>query len=165
MALFEDLEYKLKQEFPKFKVVEKENSQLMKFFNFFAKLWNPYFMRSYTTVLGYTVYMPASFINTVAGYDILRHEAVHMRQFKKWNILQTISYAILPIGPSFRAYWEYQGYVESMRVRHELGWGLSDTYIEDIVGQFTGPAYLFMWPFGGMLRKKFQAERSKILGQ
>jgi hypothetical protein len=163
MTLFEQCVEQLKTEFSKFQLVEKEDSKLMKFLNFFIKLWNPDFMERYTMVLGYKVYMPPGQRNTLQGYEILRHEAVHMRQFRKWWLLQTISYGILPIGPAFRAYWEYQGYCESMKTRIELGWSVDDTYIDWVVSQFTGPAYLFMWPFKASLTKKFKAERAKLL--
>jgi hypothetical protein len=163
MTLFEQYVEKLKAEFPKFQLVEKEKSKLMAFLNFFIKLWNPRFMEDYTMVLGYKVYMPPAQRNTLQGYEILRHEAVHMRQVRKWWILQSISYGILPIGPSFRAYWEYKAYCESMRVRTELGWSVDDAYIDWLVSQFTGPAYLFMWPFKASLTKKFKAERTLLL--
>jgi hypothetical protein len=161
--LFDSYVLALQKEFPKFKLVQKENSKLMKFLNFFIKLWNPAFMEQFTTVLGYSVYMPISVRDTLVGYEVLRHEAVHMRQFKKWWLLQTISYGILPIGPSFRAYWEYQGYLENIKVRSELGWPMGDAYIDWLVSQFTGRAYLWMWPFKASLTKKFKAERARLL--
>ena len=163
-TLFQQYVTQLETEFPKFKLIEKENSKLMRVLNFFIKLWNPDFMDHFTMVLGYRIYMPPAQRNTAVGYEILRHEAVHMRQFKKFWLLQTISYGILPIGPSFRAYWEYQGYCESMKVRSELGWSVDDAYIDWLVSQFTGPAYLFMWPFKASLTKKFKAERTRLLG-
>jgi hypothetical protein len=163
MTLFEQCVEQLKIEFPKFQLIEKENSKLMKFLNFFIKLWNPDFMEQYTMVLGYKVYMPLVARDTLVGYEILRHEAVHMRQFKKWWLLQTISYSILSIGLSLRAYWEYKAYCESMKVRIELGWPVDDDYIDWVVSQFTGPAYSFMWPSKASLTAKFKAERTKLL--
>ena len=150
-------------EFPKFKLVEKEQSNFMKFLNFFVQLWNSEFLTKYTTVLGYKVYMPKAITDSDMGYEILRHEAVHMRQWRKWWILQPITYAILPIGPSFRAYWEFQGYVESMRALKFLGWPITDAYIEAIAKQFYGSAYLFMWPFPNHIRNKLKEARDKIL--
>ena len=161
---FDDYVVALQAEFPKFKIVEKETSGVMKFLNFFAKLWMPTFLTTITTVLGYTVYMPKAYIGTDSGYIILRHEAVHMRDFKKWWYLQTISYFIPPVGPSFKAVWEYRGYLETLRVRHELGWSTDDSIIDWLVSQFTTSAYLWMWPFKASLTKKFKAERDRLNG-
>lgn len=159
---FDDYAVALKQEFPKFKIVEKGSSGLMRFLNFFVKLWNPRFMTNMTTVLGTTVYMPQYLIGTDDGYVILRHEAIHMRDFKKWWMLMPITYFIPPAGPSMKAIWEFRGYKETLRVWHELGWRTDDAMIDWLVSQFTGPAYLWMWPFKASLTKKFKAERDRL---
>ena len=162
MTLFEQYIEQLKAEFSKFELVEKENSKLMKFLNFFARLWMPTFLTTVTTVLGYTVYMPKAQIGTDSGYVILRHEAVHMRDFKKWWYLQTITYFIPPAGPSMKAIWEFRGYMETLRVWHELGWSIDDEHIDWLVSQFTTSAYLWMWPFKASLTQKFKAERDRL---
>lgn len=161
---FSDYSAALKQEFPKFKIVEKETSGFMKFLNFFAKLWMPTFQTTVTTVIGTTVYMPKLLIGTMGGYVVLRHEAIHMRDSKKWWLLQPISYFIPPAGPSFKAIWEFRGYMETLRVHHELGWNTDDNFIEWLVSQFTSSAYLWMWPFKASLTKKFKAERDRLNG-
>lgn len=161
---FDDYVVTLKEEFPKFKIVEKEASGFMKFLNFFARLWSPTFLTNITTVVGYTVYMPKWLIGNDSGYIVLRHEAVHMRDLKKWWILQTISYFIPPLGPSFKAVWEYRGYKETLRVMHELGYNIDDKTIDWLVSQFTTSAYLWMWPFKSSLTKKFKAELDRLNG-
>jgi hypothetical protein len=159
---FDDYAIALQAEFPKFKLVEKETSGLMKFLNFFAKLWMPTFLTNVTTVMGNTVYMPKALIGTDSGYVILRHEAVHMRDFKKWWLLQPISYFILPAGPSFKAVWEFRAYKETLRVWHELGWRTDDAAIDWLVSQFTTRTYLWMWPFKASLTQRFKAERDRL---
>jgi hypothetical protein len=160
--LFDDYVIALQAEFPKFKIVEKKTSKLMQFFNFFAKLWTPTFLTNITTVIGTTVYMPKWLMSTDSGYVVLRHEAVHMRDTKKWSILMGITYFIPPVGPSMKAIWEFRGYMETLRVWHELGWYTNGQEIDWLVSQFTGPAYLWMWPFKASLTKKFRAEFDRL---
>lgn len=48
----------------------------------------------------------------VGDYDraVLRHETQHIRDQKRWSVLFLLSYFILPIGPSFKAFWEWRAY-------------------------------------------------------
>jgi len=138
---------KLEAEFPDFKVVVKDESKLMRLFGALLKWFNPEFMERFTTTLGYTIYVPKNIIGTEGGADILLHEAVHLRDSKKWKLLYYLSYVILPIGPSFRAIWELRAYTESMQIEYNKFGYVTDNTIDFIASQFTGPGYLFMFPF------------------
>jgi hypothetical protein len=153
----------LTQEIPGFKIVDKKTSKLMWFFNFFTRLWNPLFMERYTVTLGRTIYMPAWLIGTRSGYMVLRHEAVHLRDLIRWGPLYVISYLAPPIGPSFKAYWEYRGYVESMRVYFEIYGEVPDKTVDFWVEQFTSSTYLWMFPIAPMVRGWFKRDRDRIM--
>jgi hypothetical protein len=151
----------LRSEFPKLKIIPKSESKLMKLLAL-VMFWNPSFMDAFTVVFGNNVYMPQRIIGTDQGADILRHEAVHMRDSKKYHIFYALSYIILPIGPSGRAFWEFRGYKESMRAEYERYGRVFDQSIDFWVSQFTGPNYLFMFPFPKTVRKWFEKAREEI---
>jgi hypothetical protein len=122
-------------------------------------------MESFTVVFGTTVYMPRWMIGTDNGADILRHEAVHMRDSKKYHAFYLLSYIMLPIGPSGRAFWEYRGYCESMKAYYERHKEIPDWLIEFYVSQFTTSSYLWMFPFPKVVRHWFWKYRQKLLSQ
>lgn len=158
----------LKREFPRFKIIEKENSKFMNFLYvvFLMKYWNKDFMTKYTTTVYQTVYMPKNLIATNYAYQILRHEAIHMKDSKGWRALYFFpTYLfLLPIGLCMRAYWEYRAYVESMKVQFELTNTISSIFIDHIVSQFTTSSYLWMFPFPKTLKKLLNKEKQKIIG-
>lgn len=160
-----DLVDKLSKEFPGFKVVVKGDSKPMKFLNFFIRLWNPDYMKRYTTVFGKTVYMPKYLIGTDTGVEILRHEAVHIRDYQKWGPIFVLTYAFLPLPVVItgRAYWEFRGYVESMRAEYEQYGTVPDYSIDFYTRQFTSASYLWMFPFPKTVRGWFVKARNKIL--
>jgi len=153
---------KIQEEFPEFKVVEKGRSSLMRFFSLLLKPFNPDFMARYTVTWGSTVFMPKTIMGTEQGAEILLHEAVHMRDSKKWKFIYYLSYIILPIGPSFRAIWELRAYTESMQIEYnKLGY-VSDHTISFIASQFTGSSYLFMFPFPKTIAKILRRRADKM---
>jgi hypothetical protein len=165
MLTYDKIVFELKVEFPKFKIVQKDKSWLM-WFQYYAMLmflWNKVYMTDFITVFGNTVYMPLSFIGTKDGADVLRHERVHMRDSRGWmKIPYCISYIMLPIGPSGRAYWEFRAYVETMQACYDRYGFIPDDFIDFITDIFTGPKYLFMFPFPKTIRKWLLEARTKI---
>ena len=148
----------MREEFPHFKVIAKEDSRLMRFI--FAILlmryWNPYFMTHYTTTMFGKVYMPYVFIDTSAGYTILRHERIHLQDAARYPVFFELSYLfLLPFGITMRAFWEYRAYCESLRVVAEMQGFVCEHQVDDVVRQFAGPYYLWMLPFPGFLKRKF----------
>lgn len=148
----------IKREFPKFKLVNKADSRFMKLIDLFllvitfGKMRN--FMRTFTTTIGCTVYVPS-------GWDvrppkskmiILRHERIHMRQRARLGWWYSLSYLFLPlpaVWSYFRMRYEMEAYEESLRAVMEYYGApsftpaLRRTYIE----HFTGPEYFWTWPW------------------
>lgn len=149
----------IKKEFPKFEVVVKQESKLMKaiYILTFMRFWNPQFMGYFITVMFGKVYMPREFIGLPASVDVLRHELVHLRDMKKYPILFELSYILFPLPVIFtmRSFWEYRGYCESILAISDRYGYISKHTIEFFVAQFTGPSYLWMCPFPNFVRGKF----------
>lgn len=147
------------REFPKFQIIEKENSSWMRFLFTITmmRFWNPEFMSRYVTVMFGCVYMPKSYIGTSVGYEILRHERIHLRDAKNWPIFFELSYLFFPLPIIFtmRAFWEYRAYCESLLTEYERLGYVNHSSIEFYVSQFTGSFYLWMCPFPNFMRKCF----------
>lgn len=154
----------IKAEFPGFDVVVKSASKFMWFLYYcgLMRFWCPTYMTNFTTVFGQTVYMPEYLIGSDSGADVLRHERVHMRDSVKWTVWYWITYVMLPIGPSGRAYWELRGYKETMRCYYERNGNIPDSIIEFVAGQFTTSKYLWMWPFESHIHKILNRYRDEI---
>lgn len=159
---FSALDAALLQEFPKFKVVLKQDSWLMRAISAFllAVTFGKQhaFMTDFITTIGYTVYVPSTWpsMPQVAQMVILRHERVHMRQRAKYSMaLFTLLYVLLPLPGGlayFRAKFEKEAYAETLRAIADLYEdGLQQIQSEacraDMVSNFTGPSYFWMWPF------------------
>lgn len=72
-----------KKEVPDFDIQYKDSSRLMKFLNFFARIFNKEFMTRYTTTMNTTVYFPskAALLERQETYaEVLAHELVHMKE-------------------------------------------------------------------------------------
>ena len=75
---------------------------------------NRSFMREYWTTLGATIYYPTSVENPYEYPLILEHELVHVRQWRRWGLLFSISYLLLPLPFGlawFRWRWEREAYL------------------------------------------------------
>lgn len=162
---YRQLESSLKSKYKRFRVFPKEKSKLMRAIAWISKPFNKDFMSDYTTTIGYCVYMPESWIDTETGYQILRHEAIHVQDFDRTYWLPfVLSYTLLlPIVFTFRAYWEFRGYKESMRVELEETGSISDDTIAFIASQFTSSAYGWMCPFKKFITKKLEDARAELL--
>jgi hypothetical protein len=110
------------------------------------------YLQDYVTTIGRTIYVPAGWERRPLGdrYATLRHEAVHLRQFRRWGLVpMAIAYLLLPLP--FGLAWcrmrlEREAYEETLRVHHQQG-TLDAALREHIVRQFTSGAYGWMWPF------------------
>lgn len=152
----------LAAELPGFRVAYKDESRGQRALGRLVGLWNPHYLTRYTTVLGRTVWMPSRAWRAQRSprdlYLLLRHEAVHLRDMRRFPILFQLSYALLlPAVLTLRAVWELRAYDETVRATVELDGALSEEQLEYIVGCFTGPDYLFMFPFPKPLRRHFRA--------
>lgn len=135
------------KEFPKLHIIPYEDSW---FFRQLMKLgW-----RMGATTIWNTVYMDKEYIETQRGIDIMAHEIVHIRDQHKWHILFFLSYFMLPIGPSFKAYWEWRAYQQDLAIiwhqykrQGEYGLKIIEYYKGFVANQFIYQNYAWMLPF------------------
>ena len=118
------------------------------------------FMSEYVTTLGKRIYTPSNWERHPAGdrYLILRHEAVHVRQFKRltWPGM-TILYLLLPLPMGLaggRAWLEWQAYRETLVATWQLYGPAAAKGLEDhIAERFTSADYAWMWLPGRQVRR------------
>ena len=182
----EDLEKQIKKEFPKFEIIDKRDSKLMKLL---AKIlfFNKTFMTSYITVIGSKVYVPKlpwKKTNPFGAISVLSHEWVHMKDGKRLGFMFKFLYlfpqilaplallgfwnpwyflfalCILPLPAPWRTKFELRGYTISMAV----SWWLLDRRpdFDFYAKQFVGPAYYWMYPFEDYIRERLEEEFERI---
>ncbi|CAN5747727.1 hypothetical protein BH11MYX2_BH11MYX2_05170 [soil metagenome] len=160
MDRYETLVAKLRSELPGFRIVRKDQSQLHRAIHYaligltFGQMRT--YLDSYQTTIGQTIYVTSDWDEWTADrrYVTLRHEAVHLRQFRKYTLPgMALLYVLLPLPMGlawFRARFEMEAYAEGIRAAAEV-WGTDyparASYRSHIVGQFTGSSYGWMWPF------------------
>lgn len=161
---FVELVEKLRKEFPKLKFVPKTESVFCRFVDALLRMCTfgrmRSFLESYYTTIGCTVFLPKSFdkYSAQAKCIALRHEAVHLRQWRDLGYFgMTVTYLLLllPIGLALgRAFLEQEAYEETIRATADY-YGVDavrqELFKKSIVEQFTGPAYLWMWPFPAVI--------------
>ena len=157
----------MEKEFPKFKLIEKKDSPLMKAVDIFLKVITigkmKTFMTNFITTVGYKVYTPPEW-KEIDRIGVLRHERIHMRQMRHHGrIWFTLSYLFLwlPSGMAyFRKKYEQEAYEESMRYR-AVTYGIR--YIEDTafrevtINHFTSAQYFWTWPFRKSIEKWYDS--------
>ena len=165
----------LRAEFPGLRIVYKQDhawsQRIDKVLRALTLGGQSAYVSTYTTVLGRTLYLPASWDTRTdeSRYIPLRHEAVHLRQFQRIGVLgMTLIYGLplLPVGAAVgRAWIEWRAYQETLRAYADV-YGpkaaADPTLHAYIILQFTGPAYLFMWPFPRMLQRLIDDEVKDI---
>jgi hypothetical protein len=120
------------------------------------------FLTSYTTTLGRRIYVPDDWerYHPLDRYLILRHEAVHVRQFRRFTWPgMTLIYLLLPLPMGLaagRALIEWEAYRETLvatwQVKGEAA-ARDPALTDHIIARFTGPDYGWMWVFGGQVRR------------
>jgi hypothetical protein len=117
-----------------------------------------------TTVVGSTVWFPTQeYMDKALPWETLEHEWVHMKDARTFfsllpflpaainSILFGLVYfLVLPWPGCFRAWAELRAYRRSLELVKDEN---KAEAIEHYVKQFTGPSYLFMWPFPKHVRK------------
>lgn len=156
----------LEREFPGFRIMQKRDSALHRAIDRFLRVVTFGQMRSYMdsfqTTIGRTIYVTPDWDadDPDDRYVTLRHEAVHLAQFRRYTVPgMFVLYVLLPLPMGlawFRAHFEKQAYAEQLRAAAEV-WGpdhpRSARYRAYVIGQFTGAAYGWMWPFRGSLER------------
>jgi len=69
---------------------------------------------------------------------------------------------LLPLPSPVRAWAEFRGYTMSMAARYWRRGSIDWAYMRFVERKFTGPDYLFMWPFKGLVRRRLEKERLRI---
>jgi len=158
----------LAQELPGFGVGYKDEDGLQQRIGAVVRPFNKTYMTQYTTVLFGVVWFPSRAWRARVGprviYEILRHEAVHLRDAKRFPGFFHLSYLFWPL-PAFitlRAWWEWRAYVETLRVVYELDGDVPDSLLDHIQRCFTSSDYLYMWPFPRHLRKHLERVRTSL---
>ena len=160
MNRYDALVAALRVEFPRLRIVRKDQSRLHRAIHYaliglaFGRMRS--YLDSFQTTIGGTIYVTSDWDDWDPDqrYVTLRHEAVHLRQFRKYTLPgMAVLYVLLPLPMGlawFRAHFEKEAYAESVRAAAEV-WGPSHprsaSYRAYIIGQFTGAAYGWMWPF------------------
>jgi hypothetical protein len=163
---YEALLAQLRAEFPRFRVVRKDRSPLHKAIHYvllaltFGRMRS--YLDSYQTTIGNTVYVTSDWdaLPADSRYVTMRHEAVHLRQFRRFTLPgMALLYVLLPLPMGLawcRAYFEREAYAESIRAAAEV-WGRAhverESYRAYIVEQFTSASYGWMWPFRASLER------------
>ena len=160
MNRYDALVAALREEFPRFRIVRKDQSRLHRVLHYtlialtFGRMRT--YLDSFHTTIGRTVYVTSDWDawEPDRRYVTLRHEAIHLRQFRRFTLPgMTILYLLVPFPMGIawcRAYFEKQAYAESIRAAAEV-WGPSyprrEEYRRHVIEQFMGPSYGWMWPF------------------
>jgi hypothetical protein len=150
----------LRAEFPAFRIVRKDRSPLHRLIHYALCALTLGQMTSYLdafqTTIGRTVYVTADWDDRDADdrYVTLRHEAIHLRQFRRYTLPgMAVLYLLLPLPMGlawFRACFEKEAYAESIRAAAEVwgpGFPRRSEYRQHVIEQFTGAGYGWMWPF------------------
>jgi hypothetical protein len=156
----------LHAELPGFRIVRKDRSPLHKVIHIALCALTlggmTSYLDGYQTTIGRTVYVTSDWDDWDPDrrYVTLRHEAVHLRQFRKLTLpVMAVLYVLLPLPLGlawFRAHFEKEAYAESIRAAAEV-WGRDyprrGDYRSHVIAQFTGPSYGWMWPFRAGLER------------
>ena len=162
----------LREEIPGFRIVRKDESALHRAIDVALKVVTFGRMRryldSFQTTIGKTVYVTADWDEWEPNdrYVTLRHEAVHLRQFRKLTLpVMALLYIFVPLPMGlayFRARFEKEAYAETIRARAEVsgvGYVRGSRHRNYVIEQFTSPSYGWMWPF----RRGLEAWYDQIL--
>ena len=163
----------LRAEFPDLRVIQKGESRFCRLLDGALRVvtlgGQSEFMSRYVTTIGRTVYVPDDWAGRPDAdrYAVLRHEAVHLRQFRRYGFVpMTLLYLvpILPLGLAIgRARLEWEAYAETLRAIAEVrGLAAARALEPMIVSRFTSAAYGWMWPFPRMVRRWIHRELDRL---
>jgi len=157
----------LSRELPGFSIRYKDESTLQRVIATLVRPFNRRYLDGYTTIMFGKVYFPSRRWCEVVGpdalYRTLRHEAVHLRDARRWPVIFHFSYLFAaPAILTARAFWEARAYAETIRVSMELDGDVTDAELTRIERAFTGSDYLFMCPFPKFVRRRLHRLRDQL---
>lgn len=175
MNRYDALVVKLRAEIPGFRVVLKHESRLHRAIDRALRIVTLGKMRdyldSYQTTIGKTVYVTRDWDSWDADdrYVTLRHEAVHLRQFRRLTLpVMALVYIFLPLpmGLAYgRARLEWEAYAETIRAAAEVygkAHPAGPSFRAHVVDQFVGPSYGWMWPFRRSVERWYDRELARL---
>lgn len=146
----------VKTRFPKFKIVKKSDSSLMKAVAIFlsiitlGKMTKESFMQGFKTTIGYTMYVPDNWdlLTLASKHVILHHEAKHIEQMERDG---AIKYALKYLFWPFPIFWahgrleyETEAYAAGMALgRLVYGFGIQGESYNKVIKNLTGAAYFW----------------------
>lgn len=166
MNRYDALVESLRAEIPGFRVVRKDTSRFHRTIHYalvgltFGQMRR--YLDSFQTTIGKTVYVTADWDEWTPDerYVTMRHEAVHLRQFKRYTLpVMAVLYVLLPLPMGlayFRARFEMEAYAETIRAAAEVygpDYARGDEHRKYVIDQFVGASYGWMWPFRGRLNR------------
>lgn len=168
-ALYSEFLDELARTMPNVRIVPKAESRLNRVIDKVLRVvtfgGQRSYLSTYTTTLGNRIYVPECWERLTPGerYLTLRHELVHVRQFRRltWSGI-TLLYVLLPLPFGFaagRAALELEAYRETLRATWQLygpGAARSPVTLNHIVERFTGPDYGWMWLHGPSVRRALE---------
>lgn len=156
----------LRQEFPRLRFVDKTQDQFSRWVDLALRVITlgaqRRYLTAYVTTIGQALYVPRGWESRSAEeqYITLRHEAVHLRQFRRHGLVwMSLLYLLggLPLGGAWaRARLEWEAYRETLAATYEVRgrqWAYGRELQEHVVRQFVGGAYGWMWPFPWVVRR------------
>ncbi len=174
-ARYDALLDQIRAEFPRFRMIEKRASLLQRSIGAALALLTfgrqRAYLDRYVTTLGSRVYLPDGWDRRSADdrYVTLRHERVHLRQFRRWSFpVMAVAYLLLPLPLGLawcRMRFERAAYEETLRAAAEVHGAavLCDAaFRERIVEQFTSGAYGWMWPFRRAVERWYDRAAARI---
>ncbi|MEZ4269239.1 MAG: hypothetical protein R3F39_23020 [Myxococcota bacterium] len=165
-AIYQALLDELRERHPGFRIIRKSESPVSRALDRALRLITggrqARFLDAFITTLGARVYVPDRWDAMRAGerYCIMRHEAVHIAQFRRftWPGMMLL-YLVAPLPAVFaggRALIEWQAYRETLVATWQL-YGpeaaRAPALADHIVARFTGPDYVWMWVRGKTIRR------------
>jgi hypothetical protein len=122
------------------------------------------YLDSYVTTIGRSIFLTPDWESrsTADRYATLRHERVHLQQFRRWGLVpMALAYVLLPMP--FGLAWcrmrlEREAYAESVRVHFALGGRAATERLRaHVIRQFTSGSYGWMWPFPRAMGRWYDA--------
>jgi len=165
-ARYQALLDEIRAEIPGFRIVRKDTSRFQRLIAGALRAitfgGQDVYLTRYQTTIGRTVYVTSDWDQLPAAqrWITMRHERVHLRQFRRYTLVgMALLYLLvpLPLGLAwFRARFEWEAYVESIRAAaeaHGRAHVEAPVFKERILEQFTSAAYGWMWPFRRQLER------------
>ena len=165
----------IRHEFPSFELRSKRQSRSQRLIDRFLRLitfgGNSSYLTSVVTTIGETIYVPDGWEQWSAldRLLILRHQAVHLRQFRRYTLPgMALVYLLLPLPFVFaggRAWLELEAYKETLTATWELcgSDAAHDPALQErIVSRFTGSDYGWMWVWPNPIRRALKSHLSDL---